>query len=347
MHAKGIRRFLAPVMIMGAVGCDNVEFGGFHVELQAPAPAQGMPEEIALPDSVPAPLAPIATGPVLYLVERGEGSEASLVAVAAVGEDGYEALPAIEETPDLVERFAIGRFESATEFVLFSRGTRVGTFVADGTAGSDTSTCRVRPLARGRVEVRPEAVGERRFLAIAKDDLSAVGLETASDPVPLPDPPSEAVLDAGSVTAAQIAMPEMDVPWPASIPGARRDLQPLAFEGDGGQGLATTLVYGGELRVGPELPVAYSLFIASIPVGTRYEPVVAWYQRNRQDGKAFPRLLAAHDVGSTGTPDLLFEVFGDEARWLALLGSRDGEWSMLYEDPCGLPAARGGIRTFP
>jgi hypothetical protein len=346
MHAKGFPSFLVPVMIIASSGCDNVEFGGFQLELQAPAPAQGMPTQIVLPDSLPTPLAPIQTGPVLYLVERSEGSEASLVAVASFTDEGYEPLPDVEEVPEMVERFAIGRFEPATEFVLLSRGARAGTFIADGFATADETTCRLRPSASGRVEIRPEASGERRFLAVAKDDLFAVGLESAAESVPIPGSPGMATLGPGSVTAAQIAMPAMNIPWPASIPGARQDLQPLVFDGGATQGLAASFVYGGEMDIGPEVPVAYGLFIASAPVGTRYEPIVAWYQRVGQDGKAFAQLLGAHDLQQAGAPDLLLEVFGEEARWFALLGTREGDWSMLYQDPCGVPAARGGIRTF-
>jgi hypothetical protein len=152
-------------------------------------------------------------------------------------------------------------------------------------------------------------------------------------------------LDPGSVVATQIAISAMDVPWPPSIPGVRKDLQSLAIDSVAG-GLAASFVYGGDLSVGPAVPVAYSLFIASSPVGTRYEPVVAWYQRAGPDGKAFPRLLGGHDLRGSGAPDLLLEVFGEETRWLAVLGTRDGEWSILYEDSCGVPAARRGIRTF-
>lgn len=346
MHTKGFPSFLVPVMIIACTGCDNVEFGGFQIELQAPTPAEGMPTQIELPDSLPVPLSPIATGPVLYLVERGEGSTATLIAVAALSEGLYEPLPDDEEIPDIVERFAIGRFERATEFILLSQGVRAGTFIADGTRQPDRSTCRLRPSAGGRVEIRPEATGERRFLAVAKADLSAWGIESAAAPAARPSSPGAATLDPGSVVAAQIAIPAMDIPWPPSIPGARRDLQPLDIDTVESGGLAASFVYGGDLSVGPAVPVAYSLFLASAPVGNRYEPIVAWYQRAGPDGKAFPRLLGAHDLHQEGSPDLLLEVFGEEARWMGLLGTREGEWSMVYEDPCGVPAARRGIRTF-
>ncbi len=33
--------------------------------------------------------------------------------------------------------------------------------------------------------------------------------------------------------------------------------------------------------------------------------------------------------------------------WLAIVGVEEGEWRLLYQDPCGTPAAPEGMRTFP
>jgi hypothetical protein len=99
MHAKGFLSFFVPVMIIASAGCDNVEFGGFQLELQAPAPAEGMPAQIELPDSVPVPLTPIETGPVVYLVERGE----IIVIMDSDGQNDPADIPALlaAMTPDV------------------------------------------------------------------------------------------------------------------------------------------------------------------------------------------------------------------------------------------------------
>ncbi|MEX0856207.1 MAG: hypothetical protein WD056_01440 [Gemmatimonadota bacterium] len=346
MYAKGFPSFLVLVMIIVSSGCDNVEFGGFQVELRPPAPAVAPLVEVVEADTAGVPVVPLDLEPILYLLERGDGSAATLTAVAQFTEEGYIPLPDPDETPDFLTRFSAGRLDPGTEFDVLARGMRVGTFLADGTVGLDESTCLIRPSAGGLLELRPELEGEQHFLALVRSDAPVGDSLGSSRAAPTPVAPGNAALGAASVTAAQIVLQEMNIPWPASIPQARMDLQPLLTGAEGPMGLAATFVYGGTLGIGPVPAVAYGLFIVADLGATRPEPIVAWYQRSGADGKAFPRLLGAQDLYATGRPDLLLEVFGTDTRSLAVLGARDDDWSMLYEDPCGAPAARGGVRSF-
>ncbi|MSR22505.1 MAG: hypothetical protein EXR92_03010 [Gemmatimonadetes bacterium] len=338
MREKGFRFLVGLVIITAATGCDNVAFGGIQVELRAPPPPPGSaPVEGALDLT-----APLDLGSILYLVERFEDSQASIVPVAVLADRGYRALPDSSQLPGLLDRFPLGRWEPGTEFTLFAQGVRAGTFITDGTSEVDASTCQARPRAVGRIELRPEAVSQQRFLA-----LTPVDVPSSSGPL-TPGLIEDAPLRAAATGLAQRLIPEMGVQWPPSIPAIRRDLQPIVLESGGAAGLAVSFVYGDGLVVGPPTRrLAYSLFILAEATPARYEPVFAWYQRYDSRGKAFPRFLAAHDAHGIGAPDALLEVFGESARWLAIVGPQEGQWRVLFQDGCGVPASADGLRTFP
>jgi hypothetical protein len=330
------------VIITAATGCDNVAFGGIQVEVRPPPELPGGEPETAETEGVEAPLSPVDLGPLAYLVERREGSGAVILPIAELVGEEYRPLPDTTEVPRFLARFPLGRWDSGSEFVVFSQGVRVGTFVTDGTSGVDVSTCLTRPSGGGQIELRPEAASQRRFIALAKtspsvaDSLAAFRSGLGVD----------AALRAAALNLAQRVIPEMDVLWPASIPDIRRDLQAVVLARGGPPGLAVSYVFADSLVVGPSVPSAYGLFILAESEDDGYNPLFAWYQRY-DDGKAFPRFVAAHDVRGAGAPDALLEVFGESEHWLALVGLRDEEWEILYEDGCGVEVDITGLRTFP
>ncbi len=353
MREKGFRSLVGLVMITAAAGCDNVAFGGVQVELIPPSLPAGSQTVQRQPLAAEAALVPLELGPVLYLVERLDGSEANIVPVAELADGGYRALPDSIEVPGLLERFPLGRWDPGAEFTLFAQGVRTGTFVSDGGLDPDASTCRTRPSASGRVEVRPEVMANRWFLALGE---AAPAAEGSGGGAFLP-PPADALVsglgeDAGlrdaALNLAQRLIPDMGVLWPPAIPDTRRDLQEVVLRRGRATGLAVSYVYGDSLVVGPtRRSLAYSLFILAEAAEPQYEPVFGWHQRYDGDGKAFPRFLAVHDAHGIGAPDIVVEVFGESARWLAIVGPREGRWGVLYEDDCGIPAATAGFRTFP
>src|SRR5262245_30437355 len=116
MYAKRFAYPALAVIITALPACDNVSFGGLQLELRPPEltedaalPAASVPGETA--DEEPT-LEPVELGDLIYVVERGEGSSASILPIAAVGSDGYEPVPDLEDVPDLIERFALGRWEA-------------------------------------------------------------------------------------------------------------------------------------------------------------------------------------------------------------------------------------------
>lgn len=343
MRAKRFPLSTVAVMITLVTACDNVDFGGVRVELQAPVHAPAAVDSDTLgtaQEDTERPPDPVELSPLLYLVQQTDASRATILPIAQMTGDGYEAVPGPEEIPDLVDRFAIGRWEPEAEFSLFAQGTRIGTFIADGTTEMDHSMCQARPRGQGYIEVQPEAAGLRRFLALPQP------AGAPRDPwVSIPRFEEDATLRDASLNLAQRLIPQLGVLWPPSIPEVRRDLQPFRLGRDGPSALAVSYVYGDRLITGAPNPRAYSLFILAEEGDTRYEPMVTWYQR-ASSGKAYPRFVGAEDVRGVGSPDAVLEVFGQSDRWLAVLGKEDDDWSLLYRDECGEPAARGAIRTF-
>lgn len=340
MYAKGVRLILLCVMITVAPGCDNVAFGGFRVELRPP-PGSGsdtLPEgdgAVAV-DLGPTPL---DLGPVLYIVETSGDSRASILPIAELAPEGYRSLP---DDPDLVARFPLERLEGGEEFSLFLQGTQVGTFIANGTVSADSSACFTRPRIEGHVELLPEAASFRRFLALEMGDSRGIG----------PVEPFEPVLEDldfrnGSVEVARRVMQANGAIGPESISGIRRSIQGISLGEGRGRALAATFVYEGTLALGEDPPAAYSVFIVAEERDERFATVLGWYQRSGSGGKAYPRLLAAHDVRGAGFPDLVVEMFGEEVRWLAIAGEGETGAGLLYQDACAEIDTPESLRVYP
>jgi hypothetical protein len=339
MHTKGFVLLPALVMIIGVWGCDNVQWDGVDVELRSPPERTPEPAPTA-EDEAPA-LTPLDLGPILYLVDRGQGSTATVTPVAQLGPRGYLSLPDPDDTPDLVERFPLERWEAGTEMILLSQGVRVGTLTLDGSLFPDDTTCRLRPGTGGRVELLPEAAGQRRFLALRKEDFPEM-----PGPGDFPGLQDSFELRAGTLNVARLLIPQVQAPWPPSIPEIRRHHASFPLP-EGETGLAASFIYDGALEVGDAPPLAYSLFFLAREEGGAFRPMVSWYQRVRESGKAFPRFVEAYDVRGVGTHDVLLETFGDESRWFTILGERGGPWEVLHQDSCGLPIPSGALRHHP
>lgn len=339
MRAKGFLPLILVLIITASAGCDNVEWGGMDIHVEPPPPSPSALEVDAEEAEEPELLEPITLSPLVYLVERTADGDATLLPVAQLDDGGYAPLPDPDETPDLVERFPLERWDAETEFVLFDQGVAVGRFIADGSSGLDESFCLARARGSGVLHVHPGATQRQRFLALRRDDLP----EAPSSLAPHPGVEVTDELRNRSLDAARTLIPRLDVPWPPSVLEIRRRMD--AFTAGGSRrALAASFVFGDDLQVGTPQPTGYSLFLISAEEDDQFRPVFSWYQEAGAGPKAFPGFLAAADLREVGEPDLLLEVFGQEARWLAVLG-REGEGHrLMYQDPCGVDPVAGALQ---
>lgn len=317
-----------------------MDWAGSDVALQPPPPTPGSLEPAPPADAEAAVLEPLELGPLLYLVERTGPAESFITPIVEFAEDGYLPLPDPGETPDLLERFPLDRWETGSQFVLYSQNSPVGTFVSDGSTVATEDLCLTRSRGSGIVHLRPDASHESHFLALRRADLDDA-------PSFLEDYPGHRVTDElqdASVSVAQNLIAQIEIPWPASVPGIRRGLS-VWLDGEGRRSLAGSFVFGDDLEVGPPQPRGYSLFLLGTETDQGFRPRFSWYQEADQGEKATPGFLAAHPLGVSGEPHLLLDVFGQENRWFALLEYAPEGSELVYRDPCGSDPLPGSFRT--
>ncbi len=348
MRFKGFSLVTLCVILTALPGCDNVEWGGLEMELRPPEPPPSALVEVeAEGDAEERPLEPLALGPLVYLAERS-GDEARMIPVAEWRDGAYHALPDEEDTPDLVERFPLDRWDDGTEFVLLHRGFRAGTLIADGSVERDEATCLVRPAGMGRVELRGAATNATRFVAVRKADIDAGLLPGwALRSGTFPDPIAATPLREAALSVGRYLIPRAEIPWPPSIPDILDDQRQI---GDvaGFPALATTFVFGDAPEVGRAMQSAYAFLALARDDGDGWSPFWLWYQ-SVSDSKAVPRVLASGPVIDERAPELILEIFGAETRGLAILGARgeDADWSLQYRDACAPAPASGAARAWP
>ena len=357
MRAKGFLPLILVLIITASAGCDNVEWDGTEIRIEPPPPSPATleAERAEAEAEEEEMLEPVSLSPLVYLVQRtdpgeppetGDGAtsarDATLLPVAQLTGNGYSPLPDPAETPDLVERFPLERWEPETEFVVFSQGAPVGRFIADGSSRLDETFCLARARGSGILHVRPGAASEERFLALRRDDLPDV-------PSALTPHPGFEVTDEfrnRSLDAARTLIPRLGVPWPPSVLGIRRRIDAFTA-GESRRAVAASFVFGDDLQVGSPQPTGYSLFLIAAEEDDEFSPVFSWYQSADAGPKAFPGFLAAADLRQMGEPDILLEVFGQEARWLAFLGWEGEARQLVYQDPCGVDPVAGALQDHP
>lgn len=349
MRCKEVLYSTLFLSVLALTGCDGLTWGGASVEVVPPFSKEIEESPLVPPDSIDdvGPVVePLDLPPLIYWVFPTETGGA-ILPVAAWDGGAWGSLPSIDTQPDFMIRFAKGRWEPGTEFLLFQGPRRAGTLIADGSITEDQSTCRPRPRGAGHLELRPDARETPGFLAIRRADWSAdqlthiMGMEA-----PLPDHASAAQQRQQALAAARVTLERARIPWPPSLPDILEEVHPLTLR-DGSAGLGATLTFGGGLTTGRVAGAGYGLFfVATTNVDGQWVPVWSWYQTTR-GGKAFPRVAGSGTPFNGADPLLLLEVFGDDDRWLVLLGEDgDGEWAVRYADSCGQTPPRGAIRSW-
>lgn len=316
------------VILTGATGCDNVDWGGSEWSL-VPPPST-VPDTLldaALPEEEPERV----FGPLLLAGTR-DGPRATL---AVVGEVQGEGLVALGTEPEEVEHLeAVAGVGS--EWTLFADGVRVGTLAVDE-VGNSAGYCPARRTVSGVVELVPSASAEERLLALP----ATVGGGRAYDPfTPLEDDYDQRV---ATLTWAGDAIPRNEATYPPNgLVQARQEIHVFQPVGAPGPAVAATFMYRDRLAIAPAPQGAYALFVLGAQRGGAYAEDFAWYRPVGEGGKGAPRFFDHLDWDGDGDAEILLEVLGAERRWFAVLGRRGNEWVRTFQDACGTGPLAGG-----
>ncbi len=330
---KGLQRVPLLGIVMVALGCDNVEWGGIDVGLRAPSQPTIMETPAPSADTTATPADSVPLESVLYLGRR-VGREAWLVPVAELHAEGLRALPG-ETSGQGARTFAERHFSPGSTFTLFSEGVRVGTLTATGQSPS-TAYCGTRAQVTGPIELIPDAAATSTFLAVSSDLAAAVEYDDYEPVAQTRD------LRVTSLNMMRGLLPTLGSPWPASVLEIRQDIQVFRSSPEAAPTVVATFVYGDSLQVGPAPGNAYSVFlVASDPDGGGYQTTYVDHRVWSRHGKGAARYFGRMDVDGDGTPELVLEVLGETSTWISVLKREDSGWSEVYQDSCGLPAPAG------
>ncbi len=331
------------VLILTALSaCDNVEWGGVDLAMEASSDPSRW-NVAGDSETTEEFMEPLELGPVLYMVDR-RSEEAVALPIAELSNGEYRPLPSEGEVRDFEERFIHQTLAPGDELVLFHQGRRAGTFLTDTAREPDGSYCRARPRVQGDLELREGAASAQLFLALAKGDHppfhhAPYGPMTVSEE-------DDSLADA----LATRLLTRVEAPWPPSVPEIRRNVQVLPLGQPERNAIAGSFIYDDVLEVGAAPSLAYSLFFLAAEGAEEvgYETLWYWYQRQADGGKAWPSLVGSIAWSPEGeAEDAVLEVFGEDTSWFAVVGTRDGTWDLLFQDPCAAYTSIGRTGTGP
>lgn len=309
------------VMLTVAGGCDNVAWGGIHVQLEAPP--EPPPEETAEAARDLPP--PRIDGPVL-LAGSHDGVRATLTVVA-------EILPgAVEAFPD-TSAYEAARLDSLTavgsDWILFSEGVRVGRLKVDS-VGPAVGFCGRRVTISGIAELVPAAGSAEQLLALPAAAAEGRPYGTFESPAHNYDQ------RVASLGMASEALPRLGAPWPqGGLLASRADVQAFELPGVPGDPVAATFLHRDQLAVASPGAESYSLFVIGTGSGDDYVPAFEWYRSVETEGKGAPRFVDHLDWDGDGSDEILLEVYGSDRRWYATLDRTGGAWVRTFQDACG------------
>lgn len=316
-----------PLLIVSVLaGCDNVVWGGADVQIVPPPPRQ---ESLELePDARFFAEFGLPTGPLMFHLVQGEGGGSRLIPVAEIaGESLRPVRRPAGVSPDAYEsRFRETVVPIGSQFDVFRRGARVGTFVAQ--RPGPITACGV-PTVEGNTTVVAAAVDSRDFLAFRRGLAPEVRGEFTPPQV------TGSIRTYASIVAERLIL-QAGLPRPRSWQGAQRDLQPIEVMPGGHPEMAATYLVGDNLGVGPPQSEGYSVFyIADYETARGYNAIFSDVRDYRRSGKAAPRLLDYVDLDQSGDQEIVLEVYGSTQSWYDVLAQRNGGWVKVVEGaPC-------------
>ncbi len=323
-------RLLAPVILMFAAGCDNVQWGGAQVAVISPPPkvseSEGEAAEEPIEERLP-------EGPVLYYVQPVAEGLGVMVPLAEVSGDTLIPVRAAANEEVFGNRFIAEHFREGSEFALFRNGERVGTFVTRSAELPGEGECRRVPRATGVLELIAGADRYPEYLALRKSFAPdpGQGLSAAAEP--------DRRMQLLAPIVAERLLRERSAPLPGNWQRAMVQLRPIPFGGSDEPGFAATFLIGDTLAVGPAGDGYALFFIARPEARTGYAPTFVELTRYATSGKAATRIVDYLDWNRNGQVDVLLQVFGESDAWFeALSMSSNGRWRRVLRDRCESPA---------
>ncbi len=326
-------RWALPLIVTLLAGCDNVNWGGAQFSVVPPPTGAGGAAEEGGPETEPVDEQP-PSGPVLYYVRALGEQTAVLIPVAEIGQDTLLPIQATEDWERYSQRFITQSLRQGTEFALFHRGERAGTFVLQSAEIAGEEVCPRAPRATGILELVASARAVPEFLAIAKTHAPPGGRRsTAANLEPDRRMPLQASILAESALRARGAR------LPNNWTRALAQLHIFPITGSADPAFASTFVVGDSTGRGAN-PSGYSLFIIGQPrpqVG--YDTTFVDFIDFASSGRAAPRVIDFLDWDHTGGTGLLLEVTSGQDTWFEALGLSNGRWRRVLQTRCERPAA--------
>ena len=297
------RSLLAVAVILTAgTGCDNVEFGGIHVELRSPEPAS---RQAVVNVEQTTAAGPVNVHEPILLAGVREGARGRFTVVGEVHPDALRPFPDpryIDDAERIAELTVPG-----TEWAVFSEGVRVGRLIVES-AGNAIGYCGSRTEVNGIVELVATAADAERLLAMPAAEVDQPYEEYQA---------LSHVYDqrVATLTIAGDAIPRVGARWPElGTLDARDHIQAFQLRNTPGQSVAATFVVDDALEVGAAGQRAYSLFVLAHQRDAGYTEAYTWYQDAAADGKAAPRYFDHLDWDGDGADEILLDVFGKIGR---------------------------------
>lgn len=331
------------LMVSALPGCDNVSWGGADVAVVPPPPGGGggprTPEDEVMATE------PLPQGPILYYVARTAG-QALMTPVAQLAEDSLIPLRGTSDARVFANRFVAEHLRQGSEFDLFTRGARVGTFVVQSAQLPAQDVCPLLPVARGVLELGVAADSVNEFLAIAKPYSPSVAARRTSAPE------TSGRMRFVAPILAERMLRTRNAELPGNWQAAMEQVYAIPASGRAEAGFASTFLVGDDFGTGND-DQGYALFFLAMPTmsQTGWDTVYVDYRNYAETKKAAPRVIDYLDWTRDDQVELLLQVYGTQDTWFEAV-SRDpeGRWRRVLYDRCqerGRPSLMPQLPALP
>jgi hypothetical protein len=270
------------------------------------------------------------TGAVLYYVQRAEDG-AVMRPLAEIDGDTLISIQAGADPETFGNRFIAEHMRQGSEFVLFSRGLRVGTLVVEGSEMPASGACPLVPHARGVLELSADAGEAGELLALSRLQAPQVLRRLGAPLQPTRNMQVIAPILAERVMRARRA------PLAGNWQRAMQQLQPFPYGTGGQMAFAATFLVGDELGMGGNNE-GHSTFMIGAPVQASFDTTYVDFHVYQQSGKRAPRVVDFLDWNRSGQVELLLEVYSVDESWFEALGrGQDGRWRRTFDGRCRRP----------